>query len=519
MKLFFIVKLQHKIVLLSLAMVLIVLTIAGGLIIYSTAERVKNSTAERALSIAQVVAKVSFVQEGLLSDRPSDTLQPFAEQWRTATGAAFIVISNMEEIRLSHPLPEKIGTPMADLPRNPVLHGQEHIYTGQGSLDPSIRANVPVFHSRTGQQIGFVSVGFYLEEVNKLFLANLRQVLIALLAGLLFSTVGAAYLARNLNKATLGLEPYELATIVDSLREGVVAVDRNGTVKLVNRAAQELLELDDEGHRGQSVETILPYDKLEPVITSGTSFYDQEQRVGNHTIVASSVPIVVDRHIEGAVITFRDRTEVNSLAEELTGVHQFVDILRAQAHEFKNKLHTISGLIQLERYDEAIHFATDSNVNRHSLLSHLSGKIRDSVIFGLLLGKASYMREQGIDFFVDPDLNLEELPIHVTSGDVVLIIGNLLQNSVEALREADKKAIFVSITQTPANLSIIVENSGPWIDEELRPVIYNRGVTTKQGGTGLGLSLVADKLQLLRGSIEHTNLPLGGVQFAVSIPY
>ena len=519
-------KLQYKIMLLSIAMVCIVLTAAGLMLAHNIATYVQDSTADRALSIGQVVAQVPSVEQAILSDNPSETLQPFAERWRQATGAAFIVISNMQAIRLSHTLPEKVGTPMADLYRDPVLKGQEYIYIGKGSLNPSIRANVPIFHSVTGQQIGFVSVGFYLEEVNELFMDSLRQMLMALLIGLLSSVAGAYYLARNVKQATFGLEPYQLATILkertamlESLKEGVIAVDVNRKIKLVNSAAIHLLGLDGAQYAGRSVDEVIPNHKLNTVIADGAAIYDEEQRIGSSTFVANSVPILVDSKVEGAIIILRDRTEVNRLAEELTGIHQFVDLLRAQAHEFKNKLHTISGLIQLERYDEAIHFATDNNVSRQGLFSQLSGKIRDSVIFGLLLGKASYMREQGIKFIIDNDTYLEELPVHVTSGDVVLILGNLLQNSIDAVAEAEEKSIFVSLVQHHDQVSIIVQNSGPPIEDKWFTVMYTRGMTTKQQGTGLGLALIVEKLQLVHGSITNTNLPLGGVQFTISIPY
>lgn len=520
------IKLQHKIMLLSVAMVCLVLTIAGVLIVQSIAEYAKDSTADRALSIGQIVAKVPVVQQALLSDNPSEVLQPVAEHWRTATGAAFIIISNMKAIRFTYPVPEKIGTPMADLYRDPVLRGEEYVYIGKGSLNPSLRANVPIFHSDTGQQIGFVSVGFYLEEINQLFWDSLGQVGVALLVGLLFSVAGAVYLARNVKQATFGLEPEELGTIlrertavVESLKEGVIAVDRKKQIRLVNSAAVEILGLDDTDKTGRLIDELVPQHNLNEVLADGIPAYDQEQRVGNRTIVANSVPILVDSKVQGAVITFRDRTEVNRLAEELTGVHQFVDMLRAQTHEFKNKLHTISGLIQLGRYDEAIDFATDSSVNRQELLNQLSGKIHDSVIFGLLIGKASYMREQGIAFSVDSETCLEELPVHVTSGDVVLILGNLLQNSVEAVSDAVQKAVFVSLVQHADHLCILVQNSGPWIEDNLAAIMYNRGMTTKQSGMGLGLALITEKLHLLRGSISQSNLPLGGVQFTVTIPY
>lgn len=518
--------LQRKIMLLTVGLVCIVLLTAGALITQNVAIDTKQRTADRALAIAQVVAQVPAVQQALLSDNPSATLQPFAERWRQATGAAFIVISNMDAIRFSHPLPEKVGTPMAELYRDPVLQGQEYIYVGKGSLDPSLRANVPIFNPKTGVQIGFVSVGFYLEVINEMFVTNLNEVLVALLVGLLASVAGAVYLARNVKESIFGLEPYEIATILkertatlDALREGVVAVDVQGRIRVINHEAAKLLGLGENDGIGKPIKEYIPDHKLSRVINDGEANYDEELLIGDAITLANSVPIIVDGNVAGAVITFRERTEINRLAEELTGVHRFVDILRAQAHEFKNKLHTISGLIQLGRYDEAIQFATDSNITRQGLFNQLSGRIRDSVIFGLLLGKASYMREKGVDFTVDEDTHLEDLPVHVTSGDIVLILGNLLQNAAEAVADAAEKTVYVSILQEPSELIIIVQNSGPWIEERLATDIYRRGMSTKERGSGLGLALVLEKLNLVRGSVSHRNLPYGGVQFEVKIPY
>lgn len=510
----------------SVIMVFLVLITAGLLIAQNVSMNVQSSTADKAMSIAQVVARVPHVQQALLSDNPSETLQPFAERWRIATDAAFIVISNMEAIRFSYPIPEKIGTPMANLYRDPVLQGNEYVYIGKGSLEPSLRANVPIFHPETGLQIGFVSVGFYLKDINETFMESFKQILFALFVGLMFSVAGAVYLSGNVKKAIFGLEPHEIATILkertatlEAIREGVVAVDVEGRIRLVNNEAAKVLGIDEQAVIGKQVDDLIPRSRLDEVISSGIAVYDEEHYVGNTIILANSVPIVVDQKVSGAVITFRDRTEVNRMAEALTGVHSFVDILRAQTHEFKNKMHTISGLIQLGQYDEAIRFATDGNISRQGLFNQLNGQIRDSVIFGLLLGKASVMREKGIEFSIDSESFLEELPIHVTSGDIVLVLGNLLQNGIEALAETEEKIIYVSIVQETAELTILVQNSGPWIPKEVAAAIFEQGVTTKPSGSGLGLALVSEKLQLIKGSIVQSNLPLGGVQFAVKIPY
>lgn len=520
------IKLQYKIAILSIIVVCFALLTAGVLVLKNVAEYVQDSAGDRALAIAQVVALSPTVQEALLSDNPSAVIQPFAENWRKSTGAAFVIVANMEQIRLSYPIPSMIGTPMAPLYREPVLRGEEFVYVAQGNLAPTIRANVPIFRSNSTQQIGFVSVGFYLNEVEAVTRETAAPLLGALLLAMGVSLAGAALLAKNVKQATFGLEPHEIGTLLKeqeatltAIREGVIAVDTQLCIRLMNPEASRILGADIEEWRGKSVDAVLPQNRLRQVIDSGQAIYNEEQVVVDATIMSNSVPIILDDKVVGAVVSFRDRTEVARLAEELTGVHRFVDAMRAQTHEFKNKLHTISGLIQLRRYDEAINFAIDSHVNQQGLMGQLNGRIKDSIIYGLLLGKASQMKELGIDFMIEPETDLQELPVNVSSGDLVLILGNLLQNAIEAVEGHEYKYISVLLHQNIDSLLIKVYNSGPWIDEELGNSIYRRGISTKENGSGLGLALVSEKLSVIGGTILYRNIADGGVEFEISIAY
>lgn len=519
------IKLQYKIALLSIMMVCFSLVTAGILMMINVADYVEDSAGERALAIAKVVALSPVVQEGLLSENPSAVIQPFAESWRKSTGAAFVIVANMQQIRLSYPIPSMIGTRMAPLYREPVLRGEEFVYVGQGNLAPTIRANVPIFAS-DGKQVGFVSVGFYLTEVKAVTRDSAVSILGTLLLAMAVSLGGAVLLAKNVKKATFGLEPHEIGTLLKeqeatlaAIHEGVIAVDTELNIRLINQEAARILGTGTEQLYGRPVEAVLPNNSLRQVIDSGRAVYNEEQVIVDAIIMSNSVPIILDNKVVGAVVSFRDRTEVARLAEELTGVHRFVDALRSQTHEFKNKLHTISGLIQLKRYDEAIDYAIDSQVNQQGLMSQLSGKVNDSIIYGLLLGKASQMKEAGIDFVIDPATSLREIPAHVSSGDIVVILGNLLQNAIEAVSGREHKYVSVLLQQNIENLVIKVYNSGPLIDENIGSNMYKRGFSTKADGRGLGLALVSEKVAVVGGKISHCNIADGGVEFAVSIPY
>jgi len=519
-------KLYHKIAVLSISMMALTLTVSGLLIFKSIAGDIKKDTANNALIIARMVAKIPAIQDAILSDNPSKILQPMVEELRQASGAALIAIFNMQEVRLAHPIPSTIGTLGVDPMHTYVLNGKEFVYSSGEALAPTLRANVPIYDKNNGKQVGFVTVGFYKADINALILIATREFIVSFMVGAFCCFLGAIVLANHVKQVTFGWEPHEIATILkerdatlEVIREGVVTVDTNKCIKLLNNEATRMLGVTTEEMIGKSIDEFLPENKLANVMQSRQAVYDEEQRLLDKIIFSNSIPIVVENKILGAVISFRDRTEINQLAEEITGIHRLVDTLRAQAHEFKNKMHTVGGLIQLQCYQEALHFAVGSKSGIQVQMSLLNENIKDSVISGLLLGKESQIKELKIDFVIDPKSHIEELPIHVTSGDIVLILGNLLQNSMEVLSDCKEKSIWVSIIQEAEILRLKVRNSGPWIDEEFIAKMYQSGITTKKNNNGLGLALIKEKIELLQGSIESKNLATGGVEFEVCIPY
>ena len=523
--------LQKKIMLLNVGMVCLVLVLAGGILAYEISRLMKESIEEQALAIGRVIARVPEVQAGIQSDNPPAILQPIAEKWRKATGVAFIVISDMTTVRLTHPIAENIWTPMAKgIYREPVLHGQEWVVVGAGSLGPALHAYVPVFDAAGERQIGLVSVGVYLKRIDAYVLSGIKPVLYVMLGALFLSVAGSLLLARNVKKSIFGLEPYEIATILrereatlDAIREGVVAVDVEGRIRLANSDALKMFGLDQAELCGRPLGDIWPGNRAAEVIRTGRAIYDEEQLVNGMIILANTVPITVDGTIAGAVTTFRDRTEVYRLAEELTGIHKFVDLLRAQTHEFKNKLHVVAGLIQLGRLSEAVDVIVNSTDGANGPAEHLRTNVKDVVTMALLLGKLSRAKELGIDFQIAPETSLAALPGRLSSGDMVVILGNLIENAFDAAQEGREddgwRWVRVAIIEEEAGVTITVANSGPWIDEACRQAIFRRGFSTKGESRGYGLALVAEKVHNSDGTVSFRNLPEGGVEFQVFIPH
>lgn len=497
---------------------------AGYFAVENINRQVENNTTKQAMNIARLLAQDPFVLAAMRSDNPSQRLQPYVERWRLTTGASFIVIATMQQIRLTHTIPENIGTHLSDLYRDPVLHGEEYIYLGKGSLAPSLRANVPIFDEQR-VQLGFVSIGFDLAKISAEAAQETRRIWYGVLAALAASIVGSMLVAHTIKQAIYGMEPYQIASLMQereatlaALHEGLISVDIQGKIRLINAEAATVFQVHNDEIIGQSFDDFLADHALGEVIHTGKAIYNQEFRVKDMIIVANSVPVIVAGQVEGAVFTFRDRTEVSRLAEEMTGVHRFVDLLRAQTHEFKNKLHTISGLIQLGSYDQAVDYIVENSSNMQGVFEQLRGQIKDSVTFGLLLGKCSRAKELGIDMVIDPDTTVGRLPGSMTGGDLVVILGNLIENAFEAVEDQINKAVRVKLEQAHGLFIIEVENNGPAIKYNLGDKIFLRGFSTKGTDRGIGLALVSEKVIIHGGKIVYVNQPAGGVLFTAVIP-
>lgn len=515
---------QYHIMILTVTMVCLVLLMAGYFAVKNISQQVEDNTTKQALAIARLLAQDSFVIAAMQSPDPSQMLQPYVERWRITTGASFIVLANMQQIRYTHPLPENIGKPLSDLYRDPVLHGKEYVYLGKGSLEPALRANVPIF-DESGVQLGLVSIGFDLAKIREEAAQETKNIWYGVLAALAASIVGSILVARKIKQAIFGMEPYQIANLMQeheatlaAIHEGLISVDKQRKVCLVNEEAAAVFRVPKDKFVGQPFETFLTEHSLAEVIRTGQPLYNQEFRVNDMIIMANSVPVIVAGQVEGAVFTFRDRTEVSRLAEEMTGIHRFVDLLRAQTHEFKNKLHTISGLIQLGSYDEAVDYIVENSSNNRGFFEKLRGQIKDSVTFGLLLGKCSRAKELGIRMVIDPETTLGSLPSCMTSGDLVIILGNLIENAFEAVADLTNKMVRVKLEQAHGLFTIEVENSGVAISCDLGDKIFLRGFSTKGAQRGVGLALVCEKVLIHGGKISYLNQQAGGVLFTVIIP-
>jgi len=345
-------------------------------------------------------------------------------------------------------------------------------------------------------------------------------VLISLSIGL----VGALYLARNIKATIFGLEPHEIATlleernvIISSINEGIVAVDREERVILINERAKSLLSID-ELPADKKVGDLIPGMGLDSIIESGSRIIDEERRMNGAVILVNRIPLSSKGGIIGAVATFRDMSEVRALAEELTEVKQYTNALRAQHHEFLNKLHVISGLLQLKRYPEAVKFTVSAMSRQQKTFDLLRKTVRTPEVAALILAKMNEAREYDIEVKLVEEGAFPAIGTEAVAP-VIAILGNLLQNAIESLRSCDRspKRICLSFDESEREFLITVHDNGDGIPPELCGRIFERGVTSKPEGhnMGMGLYLVKASAERLRGRVE--TIEVEGLAFIVHL--
>ncbi|HBF39567.1 MAG TPA: hypothetical protein DDW50_19890 [Firmicutes bacterium] len=361
--------------------------------------------------------------------------------------------------------------------------------------DSSFAGTIGIAHSRAKVKAALIRLDAFLG--------------ILLAVSLIFGSICANQLARNIKKSIFGMEPKEIAslldqrtTIIQSTFEGIIALNQEGLITMVNQEARKILATDWE-MLGEQAMNLFHDTKVEEVLATGQAIYNQRQVIGETIIVYNCVPIKTQNDILGAVITLRDLTEFQKVAEELVEVKNYTQALRAQSHEFMNKMQSVSGLIQLGKYETALTLLHETTESQQDMISILNNAFSTSAVSGILLGKFNRAKELNIQFEIEPT-SLIPKEMMIPDTGLVCIVGNLIENAFEALRESNQavKRVWVKIYPRRDFLRITVIDNGPGIPKAIREFIFERGFTTKKGhNKGIGLSLVKQAVEDLRGII------------------
>lgn len=522
-------KLQTRMLLILGLLALLQTGLMGGFALHFVATTLEEQIGQRALQVAKTVADMPQIQSAVEA-RDTALLQPLSLAIAADTGARFVVIGDRHGIRLTHPVPERIGLPMVGGDNPPALEqGLSYVSKAKGSLGWSMRGKTAIFDTTGERIVGVVSVGYMLDSVEAV-IAGYQQNVFAVIGGaLLLSVLAGVWFARHFKKAIFGLEPEEIARLyeernatLEAVREGIIAVDVDGRIITFNRAAIETLELKPQtpltGHR---IQEVLPQSRIMDVVESGEVELDREVWINDRCLIVNRIPLVRGERIVGAVSSFRRKDELDQVSRRLTRIQEYAETLRSQSHDYSNKLHTIAGLIQIGAHDQALALIGQETAGHQTLIQLLVDAVPDPVLAGCLLGKYNRARELGLTLLIDPESHMADLPPRLPREQLVSIVGNLLDNAMEATLRHSGPGGQIRLTMTDLGHDLIfeIEDQGPGIPPDQQARIFEKGYTSKAlPGHGLGLHLVRTLLAHLGGSIVIEPADAGGSRFIVYLP-
>jgi two-component system CitB family sensor kinase len=513
-------RLSTQVVIMMVA--ILVVTMAAGFVVvqWNLNRQLDEQYEQRALAVAQTLASQPGLQQAVSAGDPGGVgphgvVQSMAMATMGSTAAAFVVVTNAQGIRLSHRNLRLIGTPVGYPDREPPTSepfrtGKPWMGIQRGTLGVEATGKAPIFSH--GRLIGQVSAGFLTAKVDEVAAKTLPELAAYFLAVLALGVLAALGLSRRLKRQTFGLELREIAALLQEreamlhgIREGVLGYDKNERIVLANDFARQLLDLPPD-FVGRPLRQILPPGRLADVVTGEIEGHDLLVLRGDRVLVANRMPIRHERrHHLGWVVTFQDRTESEALKRQLDDAIGLTETLRAQSHEFANRLHTLVGLVELGRYDEAIQFVTDVSAARADLTERLQASIRNAKLVALILAKVSLADERDVRLGVMDDSHVDA-PISDVS-EVLTVVGNLIDNAIDAAAQAPRpRWVELTIVGVEHDLLVRVRDSGAGVPHDMREAIFMDGVTTKSSATGarrgLGLALVRKVIESRGGMIS-----------------
>ncbi len=515
----------RQVLLLQVLVVLVLVVTSLALAALDARRDARAEALGRAVAVASTLADSPTLVSALTEPDPSATIQPYAERVRSDASVDFITVMTLDLIRLSHPDPANIGERfVGDVGGAP--DGEVFTQEYAGTLGPSMRAVVPV-RDAAGAVVALVSVGITIAAIERSLRDDLALVAVSALLVLLAGMLGAWLVSRRLRRQTHGMGEREItrmyeyySAVLHAVREGLLLLDQEGRVQLVNDEARRLLALPDDVV-GRDFDDLGLAPGLVLAARGRTSQTDDLYLAGDRLLLVSSAPAAWEGRAVGVVVTFRDHTELRSVTGELEVVRGLTESLRSQTHEAANRLHTIVSLIEMGRPEDAVDFATEELQIAQLLTDRVVGAVGDPVVAALLLGKSSEAAERGIDLSI-----LGELPEHLDlpPRDLVTVLGNLVDNAFDALADSPERRVAVRLEVVDDAVRIMVGDSGPGLSERDAEHALQRGWTTKASagpaggaGRGVGLALVAQVAKRHGGTVGVGRSDLGGAELSVTL--
>ncbi|WP_338484265.1 sensor histidine kinase [Streptomyces sp. SCSIO 75703] len=511
--------------------VLIAVVVAGCALFTYVGDRQQAEAAagRQARSVALTIADSPSVTEAIGTADPTARLQPYAVRVMRDARVDFVTIMDPDGIRWTHPDPRQIGHPFRGHIER-AQRGATFTETYTGTLGPSVRAVTPVLDG--DRVVGLVSAGIRVEEISKQVQEQVAALLLVAGGALLLGAVGTYVINARLRRHTHGMNADELSRMHDyhqatlhAVREGLLMLDGRHRVALINDGGRELLGLDGDVVGAPVVSLGLPA-PLTGALLACEQRRDEVHLAADRVLVVNTSPVSGGER-RGTVVTLRDVTELRSLMGELDSERGFTQALRSQAHEAANRLHTVVSLIELGRAEEAVEFATAELELAQALTDQVVAAVGEPVLAALLLGKTTQANERGVELVVSRENRLDDglLPPSLPARDLVTILGNLIDNAVDAAQRGTPSRVTVAAytdTGGPVpELVLRVSDTGEGVDPAHADRLFERGFSTKPagpGGRGFGLALARQAVRRHGGALTVTRAEDGGARFEARLP-
>jgi two-component system, CitB family, sensor kinase len=528
--------LAGQLLVLQLAIVVVVLVAVAAVSLAQSASTFNRVEGRRVTALAEQLAINTVLRDRLTERAPGETLAPLVQTTVTQSAVTSVAVADIDGQIVAATDPRLVGTQL--------VFGDAGVRDGQGwsgeleyadtrelvSQAPVLSAGKQDIFGRPtgtpGKHIGTVMVGEAAPSVWQRLRGASSYLLIYLGIASVLGLLGSWLLARRIKRQTLGLEPRQIAGLAEhreamlyGLAEGVVALDPHLRVTLVNDVGRRLLDLPEHAV-GMSLADLRIEGRLREVLAGEHAAGEARDAVvvrRGRVLVMNRMSVTKDGRSLGSVTTLRDRTELAQLERELGSFRSSTELLRAQAHEFANQLHTISGLIQIGEYDEVVGYVDALNRYRESLDLTVTRRVHDTAVAALLMAKSSVAAERRVELRVSERTALERLEPGM-SADVATVVGNLVDNAVDAAAAAGTPLsppwVEVELRQDASSVEIVVRDSGPGVEPELAQEVFAHGFTTKAaagGERGIGLALTRLVCRRRGGEVAVTNTDEGAV--------
>lgn len=517
-------------VLIILASVMAILVAAASIAVNISSE---NKRLDQNLqNVAQAVSRSQPVKEMLQSEdniENTNNTEVYLDSLQSSLSNIDVIsVVGADCVRRYHTNHSLIGTVYDGTLPDFTESSELYVTSDVGPSGQQRRAYAAIYDDN-GECIGFVLAIILNKNISGIIRNTILIHVVCVAAVILLAVILSKELSRKIKRILHGYEPDTFSAmfsirdnILESLEEGVIAVDTSERIIFINSAARKMLKLNENsnGDENISMSALSPKLSIQSVLKEGEKITGLScSLLSENDVIIDEIPVYDQKNIAGALCILHDRTEYIKVMEELSGVKYMVESMRANNHDFINKLHVIMGYIQMGCTNEACDYIANITSIQQAVIGSIVKNIEDASVAALLIGKYTRTAELNIRFILKTGSKLSRNDICLASGDLVTIIGNLIENALDSMNEKAEmpKDLTIGIFTQPHAILISVDDTGIGMPDEICKKVFDNGYSTKGENRGTGLYIVNSLVNKYKGTISVESEPGSGTSFTVTL--